>query len=221
MEVTCRECGAVLRLNPQLLDVQTDCPRCGARIPPQAFEGNKGSEAPKSRRKRGRDKPEEEASAPKAKSKSKSKAPPEPAPEPELEPAAETRPVAEAPSEPAEPRRPEPYSFYLFCAQTLLALLAFSCFAGAIWGDTWKPPVWSYFVQKPVVLLSAGVLFCFYTYMARRLPILITLVAALSVLAVCALNYHLHAMVDVSRVLALSVAFLSLWCALEHRRFVG
>ena len=109
----------------------------------------------------------------------------------------------------------------MFCAQTLLALLAFSCFAGAIWGDTWKPPAWSYFMQEPVVLLSAGVLFCFYTYMARRLPIVMTLVAALTVLGVCAFNYHLLATVDVSRVLALSVAFLSLWCALEHRRFVG
>ena len=60
-----------------------------------------------------------------------------------------------------------------------------------------------------------------YTYMARRLPIVMTLVAALTVLGVCAFNYHLLATVDVSRVLALSVAFLSLWCALEHRRFVG
>ena len=72
-----------------------------------------------------------------------------------------------------------------------------------------------------MILLSVGTLFCFYTYMARRLPILITLVAAFTVIAACALNWHFEKIVWADRVIALSVAFLSLWCALEHRRFVG
>ena len=47
-----------------------------------------------------------------------------------------------------------------------------------------------------------------------------TLLNSLAVLGACAYYFDAKQTVDVSRVLALSVAFLALWLALQHRRAI-
>ena len=47
-----------------------------------------------------------------------------------------------------------------------------------------------------------------------------TLLNSLAVLGACAYYYDTNLTVDVSRVLALAVAFLALWMAFQHRRAI-
>ena len=209
MDVTCRDCGAVLRLNPNLQDVEVHCPRCGSLIPQQTVPDAPRSglelepaEAPRPRRSwrdRMKDEKEEEKQKKKEKKRKDKKG---------------------KKKEPKE-RKPIPvYTLWLFLTQSMLALLAASCFASMIWKEDWDPPIRSYFAESPPVLLGAAIVFLFFTVMARRLPVLMTLLNSLAVLGACAYYFDAKQTVDVSRVLALSVAFLALWLALQHRRAI-
>ena len=210
MEVTCRDCGAVLRLNPNLQDVEVHCPRCGSVIPQQPVPDPARSrlelepeDAPRSRRnwrdrmKDGKEKEKQRKKEGKRKEKKKGKI--------------------------KAPKRQKPipiYTLWLFLAQSMLVVLAASCFASMIWNEDWEPPIWSYFAESPPVLLGAAIVFLFFTVLARRLPVLMTLLNSLAVLGACAYYYDTNLTVDVSRVLALAVAFLALWMAFQHRRAI-
>ena len=212
MEVTCRDCGAVLRLNPNLQDVEVHCPRCGSLIPQQqvAEPGRSGLElepadAPRTRRnwrdrmKDDKDKEKQRKKEEKRKGKKKKE------------------PKRTVPKK----RKPIPvYTLWLFLSQSMLVLLAASCFASMIWSEDWEPPIWSYFAESPPVLLGAAIVILFFTVLARRLPVLMTLLNSLAVLCACAYHYDVNLKIDASRVLALAVAFFALWLAFQHRRAI-
>ena len=89
-----------------------------------------------------------------------------------------------------------------------------------IWSEDWEPPIWSYFAESPPVLLGAAIVILFFTVLARRLPVLMTLLNSLAVLCACAYHYDVNLKIDASRVLALAVAFFALWLAFQHRRAI-
>lgn len=126
------------------------------------------------------------------------------------------RPEPDAP----RPAPREPYSAWLFAAQAALVALGAACLAGPFATGEWDPPRWSFFREDGLVLVVAGAAFLVAAGLARRLPILTTLLAAIAVLAACALHYRAEREVDASRALALSLAMLALWLALQHRRAV-
>ena len=209
MEVTCRDCGAVLRLNPNLQDVEVHCPRCGSLIPQQTVTEPPRSglelepvESPRPRR-GWRDRMKDEKEEEKQKKKD------------------EKRKNKEGKKKKPKKQKPIPvYTLWLFLAQSMLVLLAASCLVSMIWKEDWEPPIWSYFAESPPVLLGAAIVFLFFTVLARRLPVLITLLNSLAVLGACAYYFDVNLTIDVSRVLALAVAFLALWLAFQHRRAI-
>lgn len=114
----------------------------------------------------------------------------------------------------------EPYSAWLFAAQTVIVLLGLATLTGAFFQKSWNPPVWSFFRENPLVLVAVGVGLLVAAGVARALPVLTTLGTAVVTLGACALHYRIASEVDASRVLALAGAMLALWLALQHKRAV-
>ncbi|MGQ0613658.1 MAG: hypothetical protein ACT4PV_07980 [Planctomycetaceae bacterium] len=183
MEVNCRECGAVLNVNPKLGGVTMRCPRCSAEIRLKASPEEEGG-----------------AAAPRASRR------------------ARAAPVAE-PQKDGAPERPRPPpTLWLMLEQLVLLGLAGSCIAGAFFRDAWGPDPRSYFFEWPPALAGAGVFFLVLSVLARRLPLLMSLAAALGVLWACALHYGGARGLDASRTLALACSMLVVWLAIQHRR---
>ena len=117
-------------------------------------------------------------------------------------------------------KRPEPFTFYMMATQGMLLVLALICFVAAFRPGEWNPPSWSWFGEHPLVLMAFGVGFAFCAFMARYWP---RVMALLSVLIVCGGILAGHRLegnpVDASRTLALSATLLTVWLAMEHRRF--
>jgi hypothetical protein len=92
-----------------------------------------------------------------------------------------------------------------------------------LWAAFLRPaaPEQSLLAESGVRLLLAGVAFWIASWLTRAFPVLVTLVAALLVFGVCALQVLGRGQVDASRTIALSAAMLALWCALQHRRTVS
>lgn len=124
----------------------------------------------------------------------------------------------EPPAAPAGKRRPAPFTLWLLGVQATIALLGLSCLAGVFLREGWKPPEWSYFMENELVLVGAGIGLLLCGWAATYMPVLTSLGVATFVLCACAHHYVLAEGVDVSRVLALTVAMLGLWLALQHRR---
>jgi DNA-directed RNA polymerase subunit RPC12/RpoP len=182
--VTCRECGAELRLNPNLAGTAVSCPQCGERV-----------QVPKAepvRRTR-------KTASPKLQLE------PEPAPAREPE---------------TQQKRPEPVTFYSMAAQGTIALLALISFVAGFRPGNWNPPATSWFAEPQLVLIGAGIAFAFCAFMARYVPLLMTLLAVLLVCGgVYATHYFRSQSIDASRTLALSATLLAVWFAMEHRRY--
>ena len=128
-----------------------------------------------------------------------------------------------------EPDEPEPmasrklklplrFTLWLLGAQATLAILGLTCLAGAFYGDDWNPPEWSYFRENPLILAATGIALIAAGWLAHYLPVLTTLAVVLLVVGACSLYYLGAGRVDASRVIALSLAMLALWLALQHRR---
>ena len=130
--------------------------------------------------------------------------------EPEPEPVRE--PVKHA-------KRPEPFTFYMMAAQSVLLALALTCFVAAFKPGDWKPPHWSWFAGHPLALGAFGIGFAFCAFMARYAPRLMALLAVLIVTGGIYLGHLSGHPVDASRTLALATALLAVWLAMEHRRF--
>jgi DNA-directed RNA polymerase subunit RPC12/RpoP len=190
MLVTCKECGAELRLNPKLAGTAVSCPQCGERV---------SVPAPKS------DARSKERGSSKARVAS---------PKLQLEP----EPV-QADEPVATKKRPEPVTFYLLAAQGTLLLLALLSFVAGFRPGDWAPPPTSWFAEHQLTLIGIGIAFAFCAFMARYLPLLMTLLAVLLVCGgVYAGHYFRSQPVDASRTLALSATLLAVWFAMEHRR---
>lgn len=183
MEVNCRECGAVLNVNPKLGGVTMRCPRCSAEIRLKATPAEEGGAPSPRAPRRGR-------------------------------PAPVAEPKTQLP--PARPRPPT--TLWLMLAQLLLLGLAGSCIAGAFFRDAWGPDPRSYFFEWPPALAGAGAFFLALSVLARRLPLLMSLAAALAVLWACALHYGSARGLDASRTLALALSMFVVWLAIQHRR---
>lgn len=179
MEIACRECGTVLRVNPRLDGVAVRCPRCNAEIRVKAPRAEPPAEAP----------------------------PPPPPPQRRLEP----------PPKPASALR-HAYSLWLFLAQTALVGLGVACVAGVLFRDRWRPPPGSFLHEPELPLLAAGATFVLLGAFARVFPVAMALLGALGTMTAFAWQHGEGRPVDASRTLALAVAMLALWFALQHRR---
>jgi hypothetical protein len=115
-------------------------------------------------------------------------------------------------------QRPARFTLWLLGAQSTLAILGLTCVLGAFFHRRWQPPEWSYFRENEMLLLLVGVGLLLGGWLAHYLPILTTLGVSVLVMCVCAHNYVLHNEVDASRTLALAMAMLALFLALQHRR---
>jgi hypothetical protein len=124
--------------------------------------------------------------------------------------------LGEAPKKKLKP--PARYTLWLLGAQSTLAILGLTCVLGAFFHRRWQPPEWSYFRENEILLLLVGVGLLLGGWLAHYLPVLTTLGVAILVMCVCAHNFVLHDEVDASRMLALAMAMLALFLALQHRR---
>jgi len=118
-------------------------------------------------------------------------------------------------------RRAAPFTFWLLGAQACIALLGLSCLAGAFLRSGWDPPEWSYFRENTLLLVAVGFGLLLAGWLVIYLPVLASLGVAVFALCICGHTYVLHDAVDASRILALTVAMLALWLALQHRRKVA
>ncbi|MEM8882973.1 MAG: hypothetical protein AAGD14_02800 [Planctomycetota bacterium] len=196
MIVPCDQCGAELRLNPKLAGTVVSCPQCGNRVSvPKA--------AP--------------AQSPRPKPKAKLELEPEPK-------AAARRRTAANPQPAQTVRRAPPTTFYMLATQGVLLGLSLLCFVAAFKPGGWDPPDWSWFDEHPFLLMAFGVSFAFCGFMARYVPRLMALLSVLLVAGGIAAGMHFKEtanaeyLVDASRTLALALALLAVWLALEHRR---
>lgn len=130
--------------------------------------------------------------------------------------------VPEAPDYSGVPKKklkkPARITLWLLGAQSTLAILGLTCVLAAFFHRRWEPPEWSYFRENEMLLLLVGVGLLLGGWLAHYLPILTTLGVSVLVMCVCAHNYVLHHQVDASRTLALAMAMLALFLALQHRR---
>ncbi len=124
--------------------------------------------------------------------------------------------VAEAPQ--PKLKRPARFTLWLLGAQSALAILGLSCVLGAFFRRRWQPPSSSYFFENEMLLLLVGVGLLLGGWLVHYLPILMTLGVAVLVMCVCAHYYVLENEVDASRTLALAIAMLAVFLALQHRR---
>ena len=111
---------------------------------------------------------------------------------------------------PAPARRP--FSYWQLASQVTIALLGVACLAGAFFRGGWEKPEWSFFMEDPLWLAAAGAGLILLCFLGSRL---------IFVLCAGGHYYSQTGEVEVSRVLALSVAMLALWFALQHRRAIG
>ena len=150
---------------------------------------------------------------------------PEQAPEQVAAPAARTgrRPRPEPDHAETQTRgkraaRPLPLSLSLLGAQAILGLMAAGCFAGAFFRGSWNPPATSFFGQDALLLTALGGGLVFALLAALRYPITSTLLVVLGMLLLSALHYRADRVLDASRVIAISLAMVALWLAMEHRK---
>jgi hypothetical protein len=115
-------------------------------------------------------------------------------------------------------KRPARVTLWLLGAQSTLAILGLTCVLGAFFHRRWEPPEWSYFHENEMLLLLVGVCLLLGGWLAHYLPILTTLAVAVLVMCACAHYYVLEHQVDASRTLALAMAMLALFLAMQHRR---
>ncbi|MHC4957480.1 MAG: hypothetical protein ACYTGN_03830 [Planctomycetota bacterium] len=115
-------------------------------------------------------------------------------------------------------KHPIPYSLNLLGAHAVLLVLAVACFAGAFLRKSWEPPPQSFFGVNPLILIGLGIALVFAIVMSVRFPILATLCVVLGMLVLTALHYRDLRVVDASRVIAISMAMVALWFAMEHRK---
>jgi len=128
--------------------------------------------------------------------------------------------IEKEPPAPVRAARPEPFTFYMMAAQAVLFLLALSCIWAAFNVGGWQPPSWSYFGEHDFALLGDAAMLVFLGFMARYRPLTMTLGAVLVVCASIFLGQKLEGHpLDASRTIALSLTLLTVWLALEHRRF--
>lgn len=136
-------------------------------------------------------------------------------------PARKSRAAPKSADPKASARKPRPKtSAWLYLTQAALGALGLSCFVGALFYAGWKPPPSSYFALSAAILIPAGLGILGAGWLAARFPLFASESVAIFALCVCAQNYYMENAVDVSRVLALSVAMLALWLALQHRRAI-
>jgi hypothetical protein len=136
----------------------------------------------------------------------------------EAPPPAEPAPEPPRRAKQQEKKHPLPYSLNLLGAHAVLLLLAVACFAGAFLRKSWQPPEQSFFGVNPLILIGLGIGLVFAMVMAMRFPILATLGVVLGMLVLTALHYRELRVVDASRVIAISLAMVALWFAMEHRK---
>ena len=127
---------------------------------------------------------------------------------------------AEPDPEPAPVPARRPFSYWQLASQVTIALLGVACLAGAFFRAGWEKPEWSFFMEDPLWLAAAGAGLILLCFLGSRLPILSSLAAAIFVLCAGGWYYSRTGEVEVSRVLALSVAMLAVWFALQHRRAI-
>ena len=127
-----------------------------------------------------------------------------------------------APPQPPKPgRRPEPFTFWMMAAQSVLFVLAGACVWGAIRIGGWEPPTWSLFAEHSFALLGAAVAFIFTGFMLRYWPVIMSLLAVLLACGGIYLGDHFGGHpIDASRTIALALTLLAVWLALEHRKSV-
>jgi len=126
--------------------------------------------------------------------------------------------IPEAPQRQSRLKRPARFTLWLLGAQAALAVLGLSCVLGAFFHRRWEPPEWSYFRENEMLLLLVGVGLLLGGWLAHYLPILTTLGVSVLVMCVCGHYYVLENVVDASRTLALAVAMLAVFLAMQHRR---
>jgi len=126
---------------------------------------------------------------------------------------------APTPAPPPKRKHVRPYSIWLLGAQTALIALGLSCIVGAFFSG-WKPPDSTYFREDVMWLVLAGIALFLAAWLSRVTPVLGTLAGAVGVLGACGHAYVMVGTIDASRTIALSVAMLALWLALQHRRSV-
>jgi ribosomal protein S27E len=120
---------------------------------------------------------------------------------------------------PAPSRRP--FSYWQLASQVTIALLGIACLAGAFFRGGWQKPEWSFFMEDPLWLAGAGTGLLLLCFLGSRLPLIASMVTSIFVLVAGGYYYSRTGEVEVSRVLALSVAMLALWFALQHRRAIS
>jgi len=146
----------------------------------------------------------------------------EPEDPPEIPPSLPPPPyIPEAPQPQSRLKKPARYTLWLLGAQAALAVLGLSCVLGAFFHRRWQPPEWSYFRENEMLLLLVGVGLLLGGWLAHYLPVLTTLGVSVLVMCVCGHYYVLEHVVDASRTLALAVAMLAVFLALQHRRALG
>lgn len=120
-------------------------------------------------------------------------------------------------AKPQRKSRPLPLSLSLLGAQTVLFLLAATCFLGAFFQHAWQPPATSLYGAEQLVLAGLGAGLAIAAFAAYRYPITSTLTVAIGLLVLAALHYRTDRVLDASHVLVISLSMLSLWLAMEHR----
>ena len=140
-------------------------------------------------------------------------------PEPGKRTAPRRRRAAE--SEPAPTPARRPFSYWQLASQVTIALLGVACLAGAFFRGGWEKPEWSFLMEDPLWLAGAGTGLLLLCFLGSRIPLIASMVAAIFVLCAGGWYYSRTGEVEVSRVLALSVAMLALWFALQHRRAIS
>ena len=120
--------------------------------------------------------------------------------------------------EPAAKPVSKPFSYWQLASQVTIALLGIACLAGAFFRGGWEKPEWSFFMEDPLYLAGVGTGLIMLAFVGARFPLIASLLTAIFVLVAGGYHYDLTGEVEVSRVLALSVAMLALWFALQHRR---